>query len=244
MLNIKELTKLLKTYKIYHAPKSLIWYFSCYVFKDIDIQNKSFLDIGGGIGLASFYSIYCGAREAILLEPEDAGSGSFKMQNFNLLKEKSKAHTNRLSLVKELFQNFIALENSFDIILLHNSINHLDEEACSKLHIDKISQEIYLKLFEKLYSLLRVGGKIVLLDCSRTNFFNDLGLKNPISPSIEWNKHQNPEMWISLMEKVGFKYFNIQWSSLKQLRGFGRILFGNKLMAYLTYSHFKLGATK
>jgi FkbM family methyltransferase len=39
-------------------------------FGNIDFSNKNFLDIGGGIGLHSFYAASKGARQVICLEPE------------------------------------------------------------------------------------------------------------------------------------------------------------------------------
>ncbi|HQI41282.1 MAG: hypothetical protein B6D44_02125 [Ignavibacteriales bacterium UTCHB2] len=234
----------LRNKKIYHSPSSLIWYYKYFLFNGIDFTNKSFLDIGGGIGLASFYALINNSERVVLIEPEDAGSGSFKMDNFYKLEEYFHSYSERITLRKELFQDFNELSENYDIKFLHNSINHLDEDACISLTLNDRSRLKYIELFEKLYTLLKQDGQIIITDCSNRNLFNDIGIKNILAPQIEWQKHKKPETWIELMREVGFKEFKIQWTSLKQFRKLGRILFGNKLIAYLTFSHFKLSARK
>lgn len=242
--SLADYIKYLGSKNIYHSPSSLIWYFNNYIFKNINLKNKIILDIGGGIGLISFYAIFKGANKSILIEPESAGAGSFKMQNFHLLKSELNLDETNILHVNNLFQNLKMEPNSIDIIVLHNSINHLDESACINLLTDPTAQKKYVEIFSKIHNILKKGGSLILLDCSSKNFFNDLNIKNPIAPSIEWHKHQRPEVWVKIMKETGFNNFKIKWSSLKQLRQIGRILFGNKLAAYFTYSHFLIKSEK
>ena len=102
------------------------------------------------------------------------------------------------------FQAFEPARKQFDIILLHNSINHLDETACINLLGDEASRTIYLNMCSKLSALASSGAKLIVCDCSRYNFFALLGIKNPFAPTIEWHKHQAPEIWVDLLSQVGF----------------------------------------
>ena len=46
------------------------------LFKNIPLENRRVLDIGGGSGLHSFYAACMGAKEVVCLEPETEGSRS------------------------------------------------------------------------------------------------------------------------------------------------------------------------
>lgn len=241
--NLNLFLKTLRKHKIYHSPKSLIWYFDNYLFKNIDFNKKVFLDIGGGLGLASFYAAAKGAKKVILLEPVEAGFGAFKMEKYYLLKERLLPFSKTVQLIEDKFQNFTSNEK-FDIIFSHDSINHLDEAACSTILQNEEAYKTYSLIFNKLYHLCAEYSKLIIADCSNRNFFNDLGIRNPISPQIEWQKHQSPETWRLLAIEGGFSSPVIKYSTFKQLRSIGRVLFGNKLIAYLTYSHFVLNVKK
>jgi len=83
----------------------------------------------------------------------------------------------------------------FDVVALIASINHLDEEACARLHHDANARAAYRRIFRRIASLTRLGGRIIIADCTRHNFFAALGLTNPLCRTIEWEKHQTPETW-------------------------------------------------
>lgn len=57
---------------------------------------------------------------------------------------------------------------------------------------------------------------------------------------IEWEKHHKPETWVEILKKAGFRKSKIEWLSYKPLKNLGKLLFGNKLFAYLTSSSFIL----
>lgn len=212
------------------------------LFGDIDFKNMKVLDIGGGSGLHSFYAACSGAKEVVCLEPESEGSALGVNEKFKKL--------NRLLLLDNVvlepatLQAFESHGEAFDIILLHNSINHLDETACINLLKADCSKIIYKELFSKIYSLSNKGAKLIICDCSRYNFFALLKIHNPFAPSIEWHKHQAPEVWANLLAEVGFVNSKIRWSSFNRLRHVGRVLLGNKLMAYFLRSHFCLTMDK
>ena len=210
-------------------------------FGKIDLTNKSVLDIGGGYGLLSFYAGIKGANIVLCLEPESDGSSEGVQTNFN--KIKSNLNLNNVSLSTDLFQN-LKVDEKYDLIILHNSINHLNETTCSNLIIDLKYQNEYIGYFNKMYELLSEKGELIFSDCSRHNFWNKIGLKNPIVSGIEWKKHQSPYVWSRLLTKSGFKVKKIKWNSFNRFGMVGKIITGNILVSYFLTSHFTIYAQK
>ena len=196
------------------------------------------LDIGGGSGAMSFYVASQGADEVICLEPEGHGSTNLITKQFHRLQERV-PHGDRVLLVRERIQSYEPGQRRFDLIMSFNAINHLDEEACIDLTDNGASYDRYIALFRKLYEMTTSGGRIVITDCSRYNFFQLIKLKNPMMPTIEWHKHQSPYLWTSMLAEVGFVRPRIQWTSYNVLGAPGRLLMGNVIANYLTLSHFK-----
>jgi len=211
------------------------------LFGHVDFKNKNVLDIGGGSGLLTFYAAVSGAVRVICLEPEFDGSSSGMNEKFNALKKTLLAEN--ASLVKKTFQDFTS-NDKFDVVMMHHSINHLNEEACESLQNSEQSRKVYAELFKKLYNLCNPQAEIIICDCSRYNFFQLLGVKNPFMPTIEWDKHQDPALWAELMIKVGFRNPKIEWSAFSALGRTGSLLFANKLAAYFFRSHFCLKIQK
>lgn len=212
------------------------------VFRGIDLQNKSFLDIGGGSGLYSFYAAYQGAKKVVCLEPEAEGSSSAVTDKFNKLSKR--LERDNVALERVTLQAFEPEGETFDVILLHNSINHLDERACINLLRESKSKAVYQEIFSKIYALSNKGATLIICDCSRYNFFALLRIRNPFVPKIEWHKHQAPEVWASLLGEARFVNPKIRWLSFNTLRNWGRVLTGNKLVAYFLTSHFCLTMDK
>ena len=208
------------------------------LFRGIDVENKRVLDVGGGSGLYSFYAACRGAKKVVCLEPEADGSSSGVVDRFHKLSTLLELPSIELKPVA--IQALGAEEGTFDVILLHNSINHLDETACINLLRESKSRAVYQEIFSKIHSLSNKGAKLIIRDCSRYNFFALLGIRNPFAPAIEWHKHQAPAVWADLLRDAGFVNPQIRWSSASALRNWGRILIGNKLMAYFLTSHFSL----
>ena len=206
------------------------------LFKNIGLKNRRVLDIGGGSGLHSFYAACMGAKEVVCLEPETEGSRSGMGAKFRKLGGILGYDHVRFEPVT--FQAFEPTGKRFDIILLHNSINHLDETACIDLLNSEESKAIYLSMFSNLSSVASSRAKLIVSDCSRYNFFALLGIKNPLAPTIEWHKHQAPEVWVNLLSQVGFVNPRVRWTSFNTLCSLGRVLLGNKLLSYFLRSHF------
>ena len=208
------------------------------IFDGTEFSDKKVLDIGGGKGLYTFYSAARGAETVICLEPEGDGSNDgvhklFQDVNQTLGLDSVQLHTKTL-------QQFTPGERLFDVILLHNSINHLDEDACVVLKRDAPARAIYLDLFRRIYDMAAPGARLIVCDCSRYNFWALFKLRNPFAPSIEWEKHQSPKLWSRLLKEAGFVKPTIRWSTFNRLGKAGRLLLGNKVMAYFLRSHFCL----
>ena len=143
-------------------------------------------------------------------------------------------------LLNTTLQEFDPEGQSFDIVLLHNSINHLDEEACINLLKSSDAKARYDSIFSKLRQLGLPGSSLIIVDASRYNFFSLLHLKNPVARSIEWHKHQSPTVWARVLGEYGFSNPKIRWSSFNTFRELGRFFLGNRIASYFLTSHFVL----
>jgi len=208
-----------------------------YLFNSISFDKKTVLDIGGGEGVFSFYAACKGANEVICLEPEGEGSKPKAMEKFRKL-QLGLPTLDRVNLVSAMVQNFNPRGKKFDIILLHNSINHLDEEACVNLKHNSHAIEIYKIIFQKIYNLANSGAELIISDCSRYNFFGLLKLKNPFAPTIEWHKHQSPTYWAKLLSEAGFYNPRIRWPIFSRVGSIGKVLLGDKAVSYFRHSYF------
>jgi len=204
-----------------------------YLFKNTIFDNKIMLDIGSGTGLFSFYAACNGAKKVICIEPKTEGYNPGSIKKFMKLRSALQL-LDIIELEETTFQNFNSGHKKFDILLLHGSINHLDENACINLQNDFHAIESYKKIFEKLYNISNKEAKLIILDASRSNFFAKLHLTNPLSPNIEWHKHQTPEYWAKLLQESGFCNPEIRWTTIPPLYSIGRILFSNKIANYFT----------
>jgi SAM-dependent methyltransferase len=208
-----------------------------YNFRDIPLAGRSMLDIGGGAGLMSLYAAASGARPVLNLEPLERHRATFE-------EIAGEIGLSEARFVVTTFQEFDPGDQRFDVILSHSSINHLDEEACVDLDRNQTFRRRYLEMLEKLTDMARPGAHLIVADCTNRNLFGDLGLTNPLARSIEWEKHQPPGVWAELLQQVGWIEPRVRWSSLNVLGRAGRFLMGNRVVNYLTLSHFCLTMRK
>jgi len=193
--------------------------------------------------LLSFYAAVQGAKKVICIEPESSGSTSGVNNQFDQIKKFINLQNVTLNL--STFQSFESNDGEkFDVVILHNSINHLDEQACINLKNNSQALNTYNLIFQKLHDLMNNQAILIITDCSRYNFYPILNLKNPFCPVIEWEKHQSPYYWSSLLSKYGFQKLSIQWTSFNKLGRIGRLLLGNPVASYFTTSHFVLKMKK
>lgn len=209
------------------------------IFGDISFSGKKILDVGSGDGLLSFFAVHEGATKAVCLEPEAAGSSAGSLDRFVTVRS-ALGYDDRVTLVPVTFQEFDPGEEKFDIVVSYASINHLDEMACSTMLTDPRSRATYLQLFRKLRALTSPGGKVIIVDCSRYNFFSLLSLTNPFARTITWEKHQSPAVWARLLEEAGFVEPRLRWLTFNTLGSLGRLVLGNPVASYFFDSLFCL----
>lgn len=217
------------------AQRGLRWRLTHYLFPNVDFTGKRFLDIGGGTGTYTFYAAFMGAEQAICLEPEAAGSSEGMQHTFR--KRAELLGLKNVHLLPITFQEYEA-EKPFDILFSHNAINHLDEEAVIRCHRDAAAQAIYLELFRKMRAMCVAGGELIVADASRHSFWSVLGVRSPITPTIEWHKHQPPHVWSQLLEQAGFRVVSVRWRSPASLGRLGQVVIGNAWVNYFLWSQF------
>jgi SAM-dependent methyltransferase len=212
------------------------------LFRDVDLAGRSVLDIGAGDGEVSFYAACAGASRVVSLEPEAAGSRSRAREGFPGLRERIGA--DQVELLGQTLQECDPNGERFDVLVSIASVNHIDEEACVRLHHDPEARARYEPVLKKLADLANPGADLILCDVSRPNFFARIGRRNPITATIEWEKHRAPELWAGMLEAAGFRDPRISWGPFNTVRDPGRILLGNRVASYFLTSAFRLATTR
>jgi len=207
---------------------------SAFLFEGLSLKDKRILEVGCGSGAFCIWAGLQGAEYVLGIEPESDGYIQGTLDSF-------RASLQKLGLSnvegKNCFlQNLSVPDKKFDIILMNNVINHLDESAVEILHKDKQAAEKYVKILKDLKKFLNPGGLVIIADCARSNFWNAFGLKSPVSPTIEWHKHQNQRQWTNIFSQAGYTLYDFRWSPLYPI---GKLA-SNFLVQYMTMSHFVL----
>ena len=107
-----------------------------------------------------FFALLRGASEVVIMEPEFDGCTNGMINQFYELHQILGA-PDRISLVKETIQDYKGMGTNFDIILMANSINHFNENACVDLHKNSSSKELYREIFEGISELKRAGHELL-----------------------------------------------------------------------------------
>jgi SAM-dependent methyltransferase len=208
-----------------------------FLFRDIPLSGSRVLDVGCGRGTWAVWAALHGAGYVLGLEPESDGSSNGSLKTFHrLIAELDLERVEGSSLP---VQKLPVPIDPFDLVILYNVINHLNEDAVQRLHKDPAAVNSYKALLGHLRQLLRPGGVLVMADCGRNNFWHKRGWQSPIDPNIEWDKHQDPETWISIFGQAGFRLQDQRWSPFYPFYPLGRLL-ANRLTQHLTASHFVL----
>ena len=202
-----------------------------FIFDTIDLRGKRVLEIGCGKGALLAWAALQDAEFVLGLEPEEDGarSGSYNVLERVVSDLKLDTVEIRASKLDDQF-----FSEPFDIIILYNVINHLDEQAVKDLHRNPASYSTFLDIVRKIKTLTARKGIVILADAARSNLWGDLGSRSPFAKSIEWNKHQDPMTWQRLFEEVGFKLLDLRWSHLYPLGKWSSTF----LIHYVTISHF------
>ena len=208
-----------------------------YLFQGVHLEGMRMLDVGAGFGKYSLYAASRGAAEVLALEPQGPGSSPGSSSLFE--EGITRLNLPNVMLLPERLEDLDWPDRRFDVLLLHASINHLDEDATERLPDDEHARDVYLGLFSRLARLAAPGAKLIAVDASPQNLFARFG-KNPMTPTIEWEKHQPPEVWAALLAEVGFTRPKIRWNSFNSLRSAGRLVLGNRFASYCLTSVFCL----
>jgi len=205
-------------------------------FEDIDLARKHVLEIGAGEGILSAYAAQF-AKHLTAIEPEAAGSTEGYSSTIQHMKER--LNVPNFEIFQDIVQNYDCGVRKYDIVLMHNSINHLDEPMCEKLLYSREAKNAYRTIFNHISSMMSPGAKLIIADCSRQNFFKMIHMKHPITPQIKWEKHQAPKTWVNILEPLGFVKEELSWTVAYPLRRFSFLL-GNQILAFFLFSHFRL----
>jgi SAM-dependent methyltransferase len=208
-----------------------------FVFDKLDLKGKRILEVGCGKGGLLAWAGLLGAEYVLGLEPEEDGvlDGSYA----TLEKVVSTLVLDTVEISRSTFDDY-SFSRPFDIVILYDVINHLNEYAVMDLHLNPDSYNIYLRIAERIRSVTALKGILILADSARSNIWGDLGYRSPFSTSLEWKKHQNPIVWQGLFKEAGFKLLDLRWSSLYPLGKWS----SNALLQYVTLSHFVMRLIK
>ena len=241
-VNPDAATALLRSYAGVHGARSAAnfdWALRRKLFDGVDLEGKTMLDIGCGNGRMGLWAAAHGARRVVGLEPEVDGSSAGMQESFRSTARRIGLQDS-VELVTARLQDYDPGHERFDIVLLTASINHLDEDACTRLHEDEQARQIYRGHLRRLAQVAAPGAVLIVTDGDRRNLFARLGVRNPLAPTIEWEKHQSPKLWARLLTDVGFEDPIVRWTTLNTLRSPGQALLGNRFCAYLLTSEFLL----
>ncbi|MCX5685060.1 MAG: class I SAM-dependent methyltransferase [Planctomycetota bacterium] len=205
-------------------------------FESVPLAGKRVLEVGAGTGLFSAYAAAMGASRVVALEPECEGSTKgFKSAIRQVHAAMGAAH---FEVRGERLQDYRA-DGKFDVVLIYNAINHLDEPSCIELRRSAAAVQAYREIFTHVARMMESPGLLVLADCSCRNAFALLHLRNPVASSIEWHKHQTPLTWANLLAPLGFTRQKLTWYKYYPLRTFG-CLFANAGVSFFLSSHFRM----
>lgn len=206
-------------------------------FRGIELRGKDILDVGAGTGVLSAYAVVSGARRVVALEP--AADGSSAGIDDRLARMRDGLNQAQFIVSRQSLQEYLPKAAEFDIVVMYNTVNHLHPAACGRLHRDPNAVRSYQRLFEHVRRLLRVGGLLLIADCSRHNFFGMFGLKNPLAPMIVWPAHQSPRTWERVIVPLGFTRRWLSWYVPYPLRRLPWLT-ASGAANYFLWSHFVL----
>ena len=218
-----------------YANAKRYWSRGTFLFHGVSLQGASVLDVGCGTGTWAIWAAMNGAATSVGIEPEADGGKQGTLESFRR-NIKTLELGGQVDAYSSTLQNFSSHHRKFDVVVMYNVINHLDEDAVKTLHKNERMAMRYVDLLKGLRTRIRAGGTVVVADCARSNLWPHLGLRSPFAPWIEWEKHQDPSQWIRVFERAGFKVASRRWSPYYGIR----TLSANSVFHYLTCSHFTL----
>ena len=212
------------------------YYFKNYIFKDVDLNNKKIIDIGGGNGIASFYAINSSPTcSAWVVDPIAEGSNNSMLNQYENLKKLF--NSNRIVFHRDFLET-LEQPKMFDIIIMHNSINHVGESLIKDVLEKKEVYDEFKNIIKNITTRLCPNGILIISDCGKFNFLGNLGLINPIAPTIDWSIHLEPEFWQKMIMENDFSLIKTEWTARRELGSLGKKFLANRLCSYFLNSHF------
>jgi SAM-dependent methyltransferase len=211
----------------------------------LEVKDKRVLDIGCGRGAFAILFALSGAKRVVGIDPAGDGGEPTALEALPARIEQL-GLTNCEFLPVPLTPGMFEAE-SFDLLFLYNSINHI-HEVTSDLREDQVARQAYNELFAEMFRITAPGGSIVMCDCARSNLFAPLvrrGFGHPVPGTnvIEWDKHQEPQVWQELLTDAGFVPTGQSWYLPFPLRRLGKLI-DNWAFNFCTFSHFTLRARR
>jgi 2-polyprenyl-3-methyl-5-hydroxy-6-metoxy-1,4-benzoquinol methylase len=208
-----------------------------HLFDGVDLDGRSVLDVGCGPGAWTIWSALNGASTVFAIEPESDGSTSGTLASLQQLCSSLGLHgrvVTEATPIAPLYER----GSRYDVIVMYNVINHIDESSVALLQHSSTARENYLSELTKIRQLLNPGGRIVVADVSPVNFWRFVKLSPSFIRSIEWHKHQSPKLWTSLLLEAGFLKPRTRWSyAFPLIRSTS-----NRVAQFFLSSHFVLDA--
>jgi cyclopropane fatty-acyl-phospholipid synthase-like methyltransferase len=224
----------------YRNPESLR--FRCEsVFKDVELAGRSVMEIGAGSGTLCFWAGFHGAQEVVGLEPDVDGSSEGDVQTFGAMIDQTGLGT--IKLYKQTIQEYQAPVEQFDVVVSHNSMEHLDESVVSRLRSDASARQVYGQILRKVARSMKPGAQFVICNQSMANFWPLIGRRNPFSPTVHWPLHPTPHTWKRLLLANGFRDVKIDWPVRHRARLLGPVA-ANPVFAFFTDSMFRITARR
>lgn len=212
------------------------FYFRNYIYKDIDLDGKKILDIGGGNGLASFYALDSSANcSAWVVDPIAEGSNDLMFEQYDSMKKNYDAE--RINFHRDYVDTLLD-PGTFDIIVMHNTVNHIGEDILEDISFNNEAYIEYVCRLKTILDRLSSDGILIVADCGSKNFFGQIGLKSPFAPSIDWHLHCEPGVWQQMIEDIGFSHIKTQWTARREFGLFGKFFLANRVCSYFLNSHF------
>src|SRR4030095_3497079 len=98
------------------------------------------------------------------IEPEATGSSSDALVAFRQIVA-TLGLGEQIEATEHSLQELPMPERPFDVVIMYNVINHLDEEAVVVLHRDAEAFARYVSILQNLRLLMRSDGWVVVADC-------------------------------------------------------------------------------
>ena len=139
-----------------YANAKRYWRRGTFLFQGVSLQAASVLDVGCGTGTWAIWAAMNGAATSVGIEPEADGGKQGTLESFRRnirtldLEGQVEAYSSTL-------QNFSPHHRKFDVVVMYNVINHLDEDAVTTLHKNQRMALRYVDLLKGLRA--RVSGR-------------------------------------------------------------------------------------